>query len=59
MPFGTAMSRLQSALDELDRNVRADLKGRTAVTAQDRRAMRSDIEKCMQQLDELRTMLAG
>lgn len=59
MPFGTAMPRLQSALDELDRNVRADLKGRSAITAQDRRSMRSDIEKCMQQLDELRTMLAG
>lgn len=59
MPFGTAMPRLMAALDELDRNVRADLKGKPAITAQDRRTMRSDIEKCMQQLDELRTMLAG
>jgi len=59
MPFGTAMARMQSALDELDRNVRADLKGKPAITVQDRRRMRSDIEDCMQKLDELRAMLAG
>lgn len=59
MPFGTAMPRLKAALDELDRNVRSDLKGKTSVSPQDKRNMRSDIEKCMQQLDELRTMLAG
>lgn len=59
MPFGTAMARLRSALDELDNNVRADLRGKTVVTEKDRRAMRSEIETCLQQLDELRTLLAG
>lgn len=59
MPFGTAMARLKSALDELDNNVRADLRGKTVVTEKDRRAMRSEIETCLQQLDELRTLLAG
>lgn len=59
MPFGTAMSRLKTALDELDTNVRADLRGKQPVTDKDRRAMRSEIESCLQRLDELRTLLAG
>lgn len=59
MPFGTAMARLKAALDELDSNVRADMRGKPPVTDKDRRAMRSEIETCLQQLDELRTLLAG
>jgi len=59
MPFGTAMSRLKAALAELDTNVRADLRAKPPITDKDRRAMRSEIETCMQKLDELRTTLAG
>jgi hypothetical protein len=59
MPFGTAMARLKTALDELDTNVRADMRAKPPVTDKDRRAMRSEIETCLQRLDELRTLLAG
>ena len=31
----------------------------TPISDKDRRAMRSEIETCMQKLDELRTTLAG
>jgi hypothetical protein len=44
MPFGTAMSRLKSALAELETNVRADLRAKPPITDKDRRAMRSEIE---------------
>jgi hypothetical protein len=59
MPFGTAMARLKTALEELDTNVRADLRSKSSITAQDRRALRGEIEMSMQRLDELRTLLAG
>ena len=59
MPFGTAMARLKSALEELETNVRADLRSKSSITTQDRRALRSEIEISMQKLDELRTLLAG
>jgi hypothetical protein len=53
------MARLKTALDELDTNVRADMRAKPPVTDKDRRAMRSEIETCLQRLDELRTLLAG
>jgi hypothetical protein len=53
------MSRLKTALTELETNVRADLRAKPPITDKDRRNMRSEIEKCMQKLDELRTTLAG
>ncbi len=59
MPFGTGMPRLKAALDELDSSVRADLRASVPVTEKDRRALRSEIELCMQRLDELRNLLAG
>lgn len=59
MPFGTAIARLRTALAELETNVRADLRGKPPITTQDRRALRSEIETCMQKLDELRALLAG
>jgi hypothetical protein len=59
MPFGTAMTRLKAALNELETNVRADMRSKPPITDKDRRAMRSEIETCMQKLDELRTTLAG
>lgn len=59
MPFGTAMARLKTALEELETNARADLRSKGSITAQDRRALRSEIEIAMQKLDELRTLLAG
>jgi len=59
MPFGTAMSRLKAALAELETNVRADLRSKPPISEKDRRAMRSEIEHCMQKLDELRSTLAG
>ena len=57
MPFGTAMARLKSALDELETNVRADLRSKASITTQDRRSLRSEIEISMQKLDELRALL--
>lgn len=59
MPFGTAMARLKTALEDLETNVRADLRAKTSITTQDRRSLRSEIEISMQKLDELRTLLAG
>lgn len=59
MPFGTAMTRLKAALNELETNVRADMRAKPPITDKERRAMRSEIETCMQKLDELRTTLAG
>jgi hypothetical protein len=59
MPFGTAMARLKAALAELETNVHADLRSKPAITPKDRRALRGEIENCMQKLDELRTLLAG
>lgn len=59
MPFGTAMTRLKAALNELETNVRADMRAKPPITDKDRRAMRSEIETCMQKLDELRNTLAG
>ena len=43
MPFGTAMARLKTALEELETNARADLRSKGSITAQDRRALRSEI----------------
>ena len=59
MPVGTEIARLKRAVDELAQGVAADLRSKTGLPQSDRRAIRTDLEKCMQKLDELRTLLAG
>ncbi len=57
MATRTEMAKLMRALDDVRRGVDADLKSRAGISAIEKRALRSDIETCMQQLDELRTRL--
>lgn len=57
MPIGTEIARLQRAVDDLSASVAADLRSRTGIAQPDRRAIKTDIETCIQKLDELRTAL--
>ena len=59
MPVGTEIARLKRAVDDLSATVAADLRSKTGMPQADRRAIKTDLEKCMQKLDELRTLLAG
>lgn len=58
MPYPTAITRLQNALDDLEANIRNDVRGKGGSSPQDRRALKNEIEVAMQRLDELRGLLA-
>jgi len=51
------VTKLKRTIGELEDQVAANLRGR--VSDGDRRALRSELELCMQRLDELRSRLAG
>lgn len=61
MPAVNEMARLTRDVDALVIVVNQDLRPGTKspMTQGDRRAIKSEIEKCMQKLDELRTKLTG
>ena len=61
MPAGTEVTRLKRDIEALQQAVNLDLKpgSKTAMTAIQRRALKSDIQQCMQALDELSTRLTG
>jgi hypothetical protein len=61
MPATTEMAKLKRDLTALVEAADLDLRqgSRTPMRPSERRALRSEIEKCMQELDELRTRLAG
>ena len=61
MPAGTEVTRLKRDIEALQQAVNLDLKpgSKTAMTATQRRALKSDIQQCMQALDELSTRLTG
>ncbi|MDR3475386.1 MAG: hypothetical protein P4M09_27375 [Devosia sp.] len=56
MPGHADLARLNRDIDELEQVV-ATTRGKLKDT--DRRALRSEIERCMQRLDELRHRLGG
>lgn len=59
MPAINEMVRLKREVEALKGALELDLRpgSRTAMTPVQRRSMRSEIETCIQQLDELRTRL--
>jgi len=57
MPYPTAITRLQNALDDLEANIRNDFRGKGTASPQDRRSLKNEIEVAMQRLDELRGLL--
>jgi hypothetical protein len=61
MPALSEMTRIKREIDALAQIVQASLKpgAKAPMSQQARRTLRSDIEQCMQRLDELRTTLAG
>lgn len=60
MAASSEMARLKRDIQALIEAVQIDGQGRQGgMTVQARRALRSDIEHCMQRLDELRGRLAG
>jgi hypothetical protein len=59
MPVGSEVARLKRSVDELYANVTADKRAKQPMALAERRALKLEIEQCMQKLDELRTMLTG
>lgn len=61
MPATTEMARLQRDIRALIDAVNLDLRpgSKTSMTSAERRAIKSEIEKGMQALDELATRLMG
>ena len=61
MPAGTEMARLKRDIEALVAAANLDLKpgSKTAMSANDKRALKSDIQRCVQELDELATRLTG
>jgi hypothetical protein len=57
MPYPTAITRLQNALDDLEANIRNDFRAKGTASPQDRRTLKNEIEVAMQRLDELRGLL--
>jgi hypothetical protein len=58
MPAVPEIARLKRDIAELIQAVEIRLKAKAAMSPGDRQILKSDIEVCMQQLDELRTRLA-
>lgn len=61
MPAGTEMARLKRDIEALEQAVSLDLRpgSKTAMTASQKRALKSEIQRAMQSLDELATRLTG
>jgi hypothetical protein len=61
MPAGTEMARLKRNIEALAEAIRLDLKpgSKTPMTPAERRTLRSELQSCMQSLDELGSRLSG
>ncbi len=59
MAVATEVARLRRATDELVAGVTADLKAKGGISPADRAALRAEIERCTQALDELRGRLSS
>jgi hypothetical protein len=61
MPALNEVARLRRDINTLVEAVNIDLRpgSKAAMTVSDRRAIKSEIENCMRELDELRTRLTG
>jgi hypothetical protein len=61
MPAVNEMARLTRDVDALVVVINQDLRpgSKSPMNQSDKRAIKSEIEKCMQKLDELRTKLTG
>ncbi|MEO6394843.1 MAG: hypothetical protein ABIO40_02925 [Devosia sp.] len=61
MPAGNEIARLKRDIETLTQAVNTDLRpgSRSPMTASERRALKSEIQACMQALDELGTRLSG
>lgn len=61
MPAATDILRVRRSIDELVASVALDLRpgSKTAMTPIQRRALKAEIESCMQALDELNARLSG
>jgi hypothetical protein len=61
MPAGTEVTRLKRDIEALVAAVNLDLRpgSKTAMSANDKRSLKSDIQQCVQALDELATRLTG
>jgi hypothetical protein len=59
MPAVTEVARLRRDVEELRKLVDVDLRttGRSAMTAAQKRTIKSEIEWCIQELDDLRSRL--
>jgi len=57
MPAQNEIARLKRVIEELGEAIAADAR-RPAMSASDRRSLRSDIEMCIRSLDEMRTRLS-
>jgi hypothetical protein len=58
MAVGTEVARLKRATEDLVAGVTADLKSKAGISPADRTALRAEIERCTQALDELRSKLS-
>jgi hypothetical protein len=58
MPAQNEIARLKRVIEELGDAIGADAR-RPAMSATDRRTLRSEIETCIRSLDEMRTRLSG
>ncbi len=61
MPAANEMARLKREVEALGRAIELDLRPgtKTVMTPSQRRALRSEIEICVQRLDELRSRLGS
>ena len=61
MPAVSEMAKVKRDVEALRAAVDLDLRpnSKTAMSPKDRRSIKSEIEQCIQELDELRTRLTG
>lgn len=61
MPTMNEMARVKREIEALVRAVNSDIRpnAKSPMPASDRRALRSEIEICVRELDELRNRLTG
>jgi hypothetical protein len=59
MPVASEVARLRRSVDDLAAGVEADLHSKKGLSPADRRLLRTEIEICVQKLDELRSVLSG
>jgi hypothetical protein len=58
MPAFSEIAKLKRDIEDLIEAVEVRLKAKAGLSTADRQILKSDLEMCMQQLDELRARLA-